>query len=158
MTTTPDRWSYRGTGKRWSARSGSHGSGARAVRCFLPVSAPFHCALMEPAARAMAEALEGVEINPPAVPLVANVRARPVSDPATIRALLVEQVTGVVRWRESVAWMAGAGVTTFLRDRRGQGAVRHDPPDRQVRHNPRSGNAGGCAGTAGGTAGRGAMS
>lgn len=79
----------------------------------LPVSAPFHCALMEPAARAMAEALEGVEINPPAVPLVANVRARPVSDPATIRALLVEQVTGVVRWRESVAWMAGAGVTTF---------------------------------------------
>lgn len=77
----------------------------------LPVSAPFHCALMEPAARVMQEALAEVEIAAPAVPLVANVLAGPVSDPAEIRRLLVAQVTGSVRWRESVAWMAGAGVT-----------------------------------------------
>ena len=77
----------------------------------LPVSAPFHCALMQPAADAMAEALAGVTVNPPAVPIVANVRAEAVSDPAQIRTLLVEQVTGSVRWRESVAWMAGQGVT-----------------------------------------------
>jgi [acyl-carrier-protein] S-malonyltransferase len=79
----------------------------------LPVSAPFHCALMAPAAEAMAEALAGVEIAPPVVPVVANVRAGAVSDPATIRALLVEQVTGRVRWRESVQWMAGQGVTEY---------------------------------------------
>ena len=79
----------------------------------LPVSAPFHCALMEPAARAMAEALEGVEIRAPAVPVVANVRGEAVSDPALIRKLLVEQVTGSVRWRESVEWMAAQGVTEF---------------------------------------------
>lgn len=79
----------------------------------LPVSAPFHCALMEPAARAMAEALAGVEIRAPAVPVVANVRAEAVSDPALIRRLLVEQVTGSVRWRESVEWMAARGVTEF---------------------------------------------
>ena len=79
----------------------------------LPVSAPFHCALMEPAARAMAAALAEVEIRAPAVPVVANVRARAVSDPAEIRRLLVEQVTGSVRWRESVEWMAGEGVTEF---------------------------------------------
>jgi [acyl-carrier-protein] S-malonyltransferase len=77
----------------------------------LPVSAPFHCALMEPAAAVMAEALEHVHFDPPAVPLVANVRATAISDPATIRSLLVEQVTGSVRWRESVAYMAGQGVT-----------------------------------------------
>ncbi len=77
----------------------------------LPVSAPFHCALMAPAGEVMAAALDDVEISAPAVPLVANVRADAVSDPATIRALLVEQVTGSVRWRESVAWMAGNGVT-----------------------------------------------
>ncbi|HBS50898.1 MAG TPA: [acyl-carrier-protein] S-malonyltransferase [Rhodobacteraceae bacterium] len=77
----------------------------------LPVSAPFHCALMQPAADVMAEALAEVEIKAPAVPLVANVRAEAVSDPDTIRTLLVEQVTGAVRWRESVAWMAGQGVT-----------------------------------------------
>jgi [acyl-carrier-protein] S-malonyltransferase len=77
----------------------------------LPVSAPFHCALMQPAADVMAEALAGVTINAPAVPVVANVRAEAVSDPDTIRALLIEQVTGSVRWRESVAWMAANGVT-----------------------------------------------
>ncbi len=79
----------------------------------LPVSAPFHCALMQPAAEAMQAALAEVEIAAPRVPLVANVRAEAVSDPDTIRALLVEQVTGAVRWRESVAWMAGQGVTAF---------------------------------------------
>ncbi|MCC0070320.1 MAG: ACP S-malonyltransferase [Rhodobacteraceae bacterium] len=79
----------------------------------LPVSAPFHCALMEPAARAMAEALDAVDIKAPAVPVVANVRARAVSDPAVIRSLLVEQVTGSVRWRESVAWMGAQGVDEF---------------------------------------------
>ncbi|MEZ5771637.1 MAG: ACP S-malonyltransferase [Defluviimonas denitrificans] len=79
----------------------------------LPVSAPFHCALMEPAARVMAEALDDVEIHEPAVPLVANVRAEAVRNPALIRSLLVEQVTGSVRWRESVAWMAAKGVTEF---------------------------------------------
>ncbi|MGB0901230.1 ACP S-malonyltransferase [Halocynthiibacter sp.] len=77
----------------------------------LPVSAPFHCELMQPAAEVMAEALSHVEINRPAVPLVANVRANAISDAATIRNLLVEQVTGSVRWRESVAFMAGEGVT-----------------------------------------------
>jgi [acyl-carrier-protein] S-malonyltransferase len=77
----------------------------------LPVSAPFHCALMEPAARRMAVALAEVDIVRPKVPLVANVLAHDVSDPATIRSLLVEQVTHSVRWRESVAWMAREGVT-----------------------------------------------
>ncbi|WGT49893.1 ACP S-malonyltransferase [Thioclava nitratireducens] len=76
----------------------------------LPVSAPFHCALMQPAADAMDAALSQVEIKAPVVPLVANVRAEAVSDPALIRELLVEQVTGSVRWRESVAWMAAQGV------------------------------------------------
>lgn len=76
----------------------------------LPVSAPFHCALMEPAARVMSEALNAVQINVPNVPLVANVRAEAVSDPALIRALLVEQVTGSVRWRESVGFMGAQGV------------------------------------------------
>lgn len=79
----------------------------------LPVSAPFHCALMAPAAQAMAAALAAVEIRAPSVPVVANVRAEAVSDPALIRTLLVEQVTGSVRWRESVEWMAGRGVTEF---------------------------------------------
>lgn len=77
----------------------------------LPVSAPFHCELMAPAARVMAEALDDVEINEPAVPVVANVIASDVSDPAAIRSLLVQQITGSVRWRESVAWMAAKGVT-----------------------------------------------
>ena len=87
--------------------------GARAIP--LNVSAPFHCPLMRPAADAMAEALAGAEIAAPNTPLVANVTARPVSDPDNIRRLLVEQVTGRVRWRESIAWMAGeGGVTRFV--------------------------------------------
>jgi [acyl-carrier-protein] S-malonyltransferase len=80
----------------------------------LPVSAPFHCALMQPAADRMAEALAGVAIAAPAVPLVANVVAEPVRDVEDIRRLLVRQVTGRVRWRESVGWMAGSGVTEFV--------------------------------------------
>jgi [acyl-carrier-protein] S-malonyltransferase len=79
----------------------------------LPVSAPFHCRLMQPAADAMAEALAKVVVTPPVVPLVANVLARPISEPADIVRYLVEQVTGTVRWRESVAFMAQAGVTKF---------------------------------------------
>jgi [acyl-carrier-protein] S-malonyltransferase len=77
----------------------------------LPVSAPFHCALMQPAAEAMAGALEAVDLRAPSVPLVANVTARPESAPDIIRRQLVEQVTGRVRWRETVAWMASDGVT-----------------------------------------------
>jgi [acyl-carrier-protein] S-malonyltransferase len=86
---------------------------AHGVRRFIPlnVSAPFHCALMQPAADAMAEALAKVEIKSPAVPLVANVLASPISDPAEIRQRLVQQVTGTVRWRECVARMAADGVT-----------------------------------------------
>ncbi len=79
----------------------------------LPVSAPFHCALMQPAASVMGDALAGVVISAPRVPVVANVRAEAVTEPDRIRALLVAQVTGSVRWRESVLWMAGAGVTEF---------------------------------------------
>ncbi|MCV6592726.1 MAG: ACP S-malonyltransferase [Silicimonas sp.] len=79
----------------------------------LPVSAPFHSALMGPAAEEMAEALASVEIAAPKVPVVANVRAEAVSDPDEIRALLVEQVAGRVRWASSVAWMADQGVDAF---------------------------------------------
>lgn len=80
----------------------------------LPVSAPFHCPLMQPAADAMAEALGKTELQTPIVPLYANVTAEAVVDPDTIRAQLVEQVTGRVRWRESAIAMAGAGVTHFV--------------------------------------------
>jgi [acyl-carrier-protein] S-malonyltransferase len=80
----------------------------------LPVSAPFHSALMQPAAKAMRAALAGVELRAPVVPLVANVLARPISDPTEIRDRLVEQVTGRVRWRESVEWLASDGVDTLL--------------------------------------------
>ena len=79
----------------------------------LTVSAPFHCALMQPAADVMAEALAAVEVKAPAVPVVANVTAQPVSDPAEIIRRLIAQVTGTVRWRECVATMAGQGVTAF---------------------------------------------
>lgn len=86
---------------------------AHGVRRFMPlnVSAPFHCALMQPAADAMAEALGRVDVRQPAVPLIANVLAAPISDPAEIKRRLVEQVTGTVRWRECVAAMAAGGVT-----------------------------------------------
>ncbi|AEV37226.1 acyl-carrier-protein S-malonyltransferase [Pseudovibrio sp. FO-BEG1] len=89
------------------------GKGARRA-VLLPVSAPFHCSLMQPAADAMAKALAEVEIKAPAVPLVANVLAAPITDPEEIRTRLVEQVTGTVRWRESVSWMADNGVTTLV--------------------------------------------
>jgi [acyl-carrier-protein] S-malonyltransferase len=79
----------------------------------LPVSAPFHCALMQPAADAMAQALAIVEVRAPAVPVVANVAGRPIAEPGEIVRCLIAQVTGTVRWRESVAFMAQAGVTTF---------------------------------------------
>ncbi len=88
------------------------GKGARRAM-LLPVSAPFHCALMQPAADAMAQALAEVAVKPPVVPLVANVLARPITDPAEIVKSLIAQVTGTVRWRESVAFMAGAGVDSF---------------------------------------------
>ena len=80
----------------------------------LPVSAPFHCRLMQPAADVMAKALADVTIKPPAAPLVSNVLAAPITDPDEIRRRLVEQVTGTVRWRESVAYMASHGVTRFF--------------------------------------------
>src|SRR6476469_9101098 len=80
----------------------------------LPVSAPFHCQLMQPAADAMAKALADVTIKAPASPLVSNVLASPITDPDEIRRRLVEQVTGTVRWRESVAYMAAHGVTRFF--------------------------------------------
>lgn len=79
----------------------------------LPVSAPFHCALMQPAADAMAEALGGVTLVAPRVAVVSNVLAQAVTDPEEIRGLLVRQITGSVRWRESVVWMAGQGVDDF---------------------------------------------
>jgi len=86
---------------------------AHGVRRFMPlnVSAPFHCALMQPAADAMAEALGRVEMRRPSVPLIANVLAAPISDPVEIKRRLVEQVTATVRWRESIAAMAALGVT-----------------------------------------------
>jgi [acyl-carrier-protein] S-malonyltransferase len=103
--------------------SGDHAAVARAVEIakargarramLLPVSAPFHCALMQPAADAMALALVKVAIGKPAPPLVANVVARAIMDPGEIVRRLVEQVTGTVRWRECVAYMAGEGVTRF---------------------------------------------
>jgi [acyl-carrier-protein] S-malonyltransferase len=79
----------------------------------LPVSAPFHCPLMQPAADAMAEALAKISIRPPVVPLVANVLARPIDEPSEIVRCLVEQVTGTVRWRESILFMAQSGVNNF---------------------------------------------
>jgi [acyl-carrier-protein] S-malonyltransferase len=86
--------------------------GKRAI--MLPVSAPFHCALMKPAADVMEEALAEVTIAPPRVPLVANVTAESVSDPETIRKLLVQQVTGLVRWRECVLCLKGEGADTLV--------------------------------------------
>jgi [acyl-carrier-protein] S-malonyltransferase len=103
--------------------SGDRGAVERAVEIakekgarratMLPVSAPFHCALMQPAADAMAEALTSVAVRPPVVPVVANAFVKPISDPAEIVRALVAQVTGTVRWRESIAFMSAAGVTMF---------------------------------------------
>jgi [acyl-carrier-protein] S-malonyltransferase len=100
--------------------SGHKGAVARAVELateqgakraiILPVSAPFHCQLMGPAADKMAEALKATDMQAPIVPLIANVTAQAVSDPEQIRNLLVEQITGRVRWRESVLWMGENGV------------------------------------------------
>jgi len=80
----------------------------------LPVSAPFHCRLMQPAADIMAEALAAIPILAPSVPIVANVLAYPISEPDEIRTRLVQQVTGMVRWRESVGWLAANGVDRFV--------------------------------------------
>jgi [acyl-carrier-protein] S-malonyltransferase len=98
----------------------------------LPVSAPFHCAMMEPAAQAMAQALGEVQINAPRVPLVTNVTAAPESDPAAIRENLVRQVTGTVRWRECMACMAQSGVDSFYELGAGKvlsGLVKRIAPD-----------------------------
>ena len=89
------------------------GKGAKRAM-LLPVSAPFHCSLMKPAADVMTDALARVTINRPLVPLVSNVLATAISDPDEIRRRLIEQVTGTVRWRESVVYMAGEGVTKFF--------------------------------------------
>ena len=88
------------------------GRGAKRA-LLLPVSAPFHCDLMQPAASAMSEALAAVVIDAPKVPVVVNVRAEAVTEPDRIRALLIAQITGSVRWRESVMYMEGAGVSQF---------------------------------------------
>jgi len=108
--------------------------GARAIA--LNVSAPFHSPLMQPAADAMAEALAAASIAPLAAPLVANVTARPVHEPAAIRKLLVEQVTGRVRWRESIEWMATeGGVTRFVEVGAGKqlsGMVKRNAPDAET--------------------------
>ncbi len=80
----------------------------------LPVSAPFHCRLMQPPADVMAKALNEAEVRAPSVPVVSNVTAQAVSDPAKIRTLLVEQITGMVRWRESVLWMKDQGVAEMI--------------------------------------------
>jgi [acyl-carrier-protein] S-malonyltransferase len=93
----------------------------------LPVSAPFHCALMQPAADAMAAALATVTVKPPLVPVVANALVRPIREPADIVGALVAQVTGTVRWRESITFMAAAGVTTFYEV--GAGKVFGTPDD-----------------------------
>ena len=108
--------------------------GARAIP--LNVSAPFHCPLMQPAADEMAEALAAATILAPRAPVVANVTARPTNDPEAIRRLLVDQVTGRVRWRESVTWMAGeGGVTRFAEAGAGKvlsGMVNRIAPDAEA--------------------------
>jgi [acyl-carrier-protein] S-malonyltransferase len=100
----------------------------------LPVSAPFHCALMQPAADAMAEALQNVAMHAPAVPIIANVLAGPISDPVDIRQRLVEQVTGTVRWRECVSFMAAQGVNLFCEIGAGKvltGLLKKNAPEAQ---------------------------
>jgi [acyl-carrier-protein] S-malonyltransferase len=109
---------------------------ARGVRAIpLNVSAPFHSPLMLPAAEAMAEALDKVEIAPPSTPLIANVTTLPTSSPAEIRRLLVEQVTGRVRWRESIEAMAHSGVSRFVEVGAGKvlsGMVKRSAPDAET--------------------------
>ena len=98
----------------------------------LPVSAPFHCALMQPAADAMAEALSKVDIKAPVVPVIANVLASPLTDPVAIRQRLVEQVTGTVRWRECVGFMLAGGVKVFVEVGSGKvltGLAKKNAPD-----------------------------
>ena len=98
----------------------------------LPVSAPFHCALMQPAAEAMAEALANAKMNSPVVPVIANVVAGPLTDPAIIRQKLVEQVTGTVRWRECVSYMVANGVNVFVEIGAGKvltGLAKKNAPD-----------------------------
>jgi [acyl-carrier-protein] S-malonyltransferase len=100
----------------------------------LPVSAPFHCTLMQPAADAMAQALMTVAMNAPAVPLIANVVAGPVSDVHEIRKRLIEQITGTVRWRECVGYMAGQGVNRFCEVGAGKvltGLLKKNAPEAQ---------------------------
>jgi [acyl-carrier-protein] S-malonyltransferase len=109
-------------------------AGERGVRraVMLPVSAPFHCALMQPAAEAMRAALASVPVQAPAVPVLANVTATPLSDPDAIRDSLVAQVTGTVRWREGVEAMAAAGVTRFVEIGAGKvlaGLIKRIAPD-----------------------------
>ena len=103
------------SGERTAVERAVEVAKARGVKraMMLPVSAPFHCPLMRPAAEAMAEALSSVAVKAPRVPLVANVRAEPITDPAVIVRSLIEQVTDTVRWRESVLFMVQAGVTRF---------------------------------------------
>lgn len=101
----------------------------------LPVSAPFHCSLMAPAAQEMATALADTTIRPPEVPVICNVTARPEEDPNTLRRLLVDQITGTVRWRESVEFMAEDGVTNTFEVGAGKvltGLVRRIAPDIQT--------------------------
>jgi [acyl-carrier-protein] S-malonyltransferase len=101
----------------------------------LPVSAPFHCALMQPAADAMAEALANASMKAPVVPVIANVVAGPLTDPAIIRQKLVEQVTGTVRWRECVAYMVAHGVNVFVEIGAGKvltGLAKKNAPDAQA--------------------------
>jgi [acyl-carrier-protein] S-malonyltransferase len=98
----------------------------------LPVSAPFHCALMQPAAEVMAEALAKVMVRSPLVPVVANVLVKPISDPAEIVRALIAQVTSTVRWRESIAFMTALGVTTFYEVGAGKvlsGLIKRIAPD-----------------------------
>ncbi len=118
-----------------AAVAAAKAKGVKAIS--LPVSAPFHSPLMAPAAVAMEQALASATINKPVVPVVANVTARPVDAPADIRRLLVEQITGRVRWRESIQWMAagsgqGGGVTTFVETGAGRqlsGMVKRNAPE-----------------------------
>ena len=122
-----------------AAIAAAKAKGVKAIA--LPVSAPFHSPLMAPAAVEMETALAAARINKPSVPVVANVTARPVSEPVDIRRLLVEQVTGRVRWRESVQWMAesqekgGGGVTKFIETGAGKqlsGMVKRNAPEAET--------------------------